>query len=165
MRLLAFSIFLALAVLSLRGVRWAYITFVLLGLLYFPASVGFRFDPRPCELAFGLSLAAHSLTNYAHIVLFAFFFLMTSAQLRMDDWPGFARAALATVVMGGLVELAQGLTGKGHCRSRDLIPDAVGILLGSAIVLLWKRVRGETRHGGPPAPGQDAGQTHAPGRE
>jgi hypothetical protein len=159
MRLIAFPVLLALGVLSLRGVRRAYITFVLLGLLYFPASVGFRFDPHPCELAFGLSLAAHSLTNYAHMVLFALFFLMTSAQLRMDDWQGFAWAALATVVMGGLVELAQGLTGKGHCRSRDLIPDAVGILLGSVIVLLWQRVRGETRPGRPPLSGQDTGQT------
>jgi hypothetical protein len=165
MRLLVFSVFIALGVLSLRGVRRAYITFVLLGLLYFPASVGFRFNPRPCEPAFGLSLAAHSLTNYAHIVLFVLFFLMTSAQLRMDDWPGFAWAALASIVMGGLVELAQGLTGKGHCRARDLIPDAVGILLGSVAVLLRQRVRGETRPGGPRASGQDGGQAHAPGRE
>jgi hypothetical protein len=165
MRLPAFSVFLALGVLSLRGMRWAYITFVLLGLLYFPASVGFQFDPRPCELVFGPSLAAHSLTNYAHIVLFACFFLMTSARLRMADWSGFARAAPAAFVMGGLVELAQGLTGKGHCRSRDLIPDVVGILLGSVIVLLWKRARGETRPGGPPVPGRETGQAHAPGRE
>lgn len=36
--------------------------------------------------------------------------------------------------MGALVEISQGVTGKGHCRLRDLIPDAVGALLGSVIV-------------------------------
>ena len=104
-------------------------------------SVRFRFDPQPCELTFDIPLAIHSLTNYAHIVLFVLFFLMTSAQFRMSNWPAFAWAALAAVTMGLLVELAQGVTGKGHCRMRDLIPDAVGILLGAGIVLLLNRIR------------------------
>jgi hypothetical protein len=147
MRLLVFLGFFVLGILSLRGVRWAYITFVLLGLFYFPASVGFRFDPQPCELTFDLPLAIHSLTNYAHIVLLALFFLMTSAQLRMSNWSAFAWVAIATVSMGGLVELAQGLTGKGHCRLRDLIPNTVGILLGSVIVLFWNRIRSRPQPG------------------
>jgi hypothetical protein len=155
-------VFLALAVLSLRGVRRAYVTFVLLGLFYFPASVGFRFDPQPCELTFGISPAVHSLTNYAHIVLFTLFFLMTSAQLRMTDWAAFGWAALAALAMGGLVELAQGLTGKGHCRLRDLIPDTAGILLGSVIVLLWNRIRSEPRSGKPPLWRRDTQQPPAP---
>lgn len=142
MRLLVFLGFFVLGILSLRGVRWAYITFVVLGLLYFPASVGFRFDPQPCELAFDIPLAIHSLTNYPHIVLFALFFLMTSAQLRMSNWSAFAWAAIAAILMGVLVELAEGVTGNGHCRSRDMIPNTVGILLGAVIVLLWNRVRG-----------------------
>lgn len=85
---LVFLGFFVLGVLSLRGVRWAYVTFVVLGLLYFPASVGFRFDPQPCELTFDLPLAVYSLTNYAHIVLFVLFFLMTRAQLRMSKLVG-----------------------------------------------------------------------------
>ena len=145
MRVLAFLGFLALGVLSMRGVRWAYITFVVLGLLYFPASVGFRLRPQPCELTFGVPLAIHSLTNYPHIVLFALFFVMTSAQLRMSDWSGLARAVVAAIIMGLLVELAEGVTGNGHCRSRDMIPNAVGILLGAAIVWLWNKVRGGPR--------------------
>jgi hypothetical protein len=161
MRLLIFAGFLVLGVLSLRGVRWAYVTFVLAGLFYFPASVGFRFDPRPCELTFGIALAIHSLTNYAHIVLFALFFLMTSAQLRMNGRAAFGWAALGSFVMGGLVELAQGLTGKGHCRSRDLIPDAAGILLGSIIVLLWNKIHREPRRGSPFA-WRRGDQQHAP---
>ena len=141
MWLLAYLGFFVLGILSLRGVRWAYIAFVLLGLLYFPAKMGFQLDPRPCELTFDIPLAIYSLTNYGHIVLFALFFVMTSAQLRMSNWSAFAWAAGAAIVMGALIEIDEGITGQGHCRLRDLIPDAVGILLGSAIVLLWNRIR------------------------
>jgi hypothetical protein len=35
----------------------AYVAFVVLGLLYFPAKVSFRFAP-PCQLAFDMPLAA-----------------------------------------------------------------------------------------------------------
>jgi VanZ family protein len=138
MLLLAFAR-LALGLLALRGVRWAYAAFVVLGLLYFPAKVGFSLEPRPCQLAFDIPLALHSLTNFAHVVLFALFFVMTGAQFRRWDRATFAWSAAATVLMGALVEAAQGLTGEGNCRLRDLIPDAAGVLLGSGIVLLLKR--------------------------
>ena len=141
MRILVFLGFLGLGILSMRGVRWAYITFVVGGLLYFPASVGFSLHPQPCELTFDVPLAIHSLTNYPHIVLFALFFVMTSAQFRTSNWTGFAWAAIAAFIMGVLVELAEGITGNGHCRSRDMIPNTVGILVGAVIVLLWKRRR------------------------
>jgi hypothetical protein len=129
-----------LAILSLRGVRWAYVAFLVLGLLYFPAKVGFRFDPHPCELTFGISLALYSLTNYAHIVLFALCFVLTSAQFRTPSRSAFAWAAAITLAVGALVEIAEGATGQGHCRSRDLIPDAVGALTGSVIVMLLNRI-------------------------
>lgn len=145
MKHLVFLIFIVLGILSMRRVCGAYITFVVLGLLYFPASVGFRLNPRPCQLAFDMPLAIHSLTNYAHILLFVLFFLMTSVQFQMSNWQGFARAALASFTMGVLVELAQGFTGNGNCRSRDMIPNTVGILLGAVIVLLWNRMRGELK--------------------
>lgn len=144
---LLFLGFFLLGILSLRGVRWAYMTFVLLGLLYFPARVGFRLDLQPCEFTFDIPLAIHSLTNYAHIVLFALFFVMTSAQLRMSNGSDFTWAALATIAMGALVEVGQGVSGKGHCRLRDLIPDAAGALLGSVLVLLWKRIPTRPRPG------------------
>jgi hypothetical protein len=122
--------------------RWAYVTFVILGLLYFPLSVGFRLNPKPCELVPNIPLALHSLSNYPHIVLFVVFFLMTSAQFRMSQWRGYAWAAAACIAMGLLVETAQGITGTGHCRLRDLIPDSAGVLLGAVIVFLWNRMRG-----------------------
>lgn len=142
MKLLVYLGFLVLGVLSLRGVRWAYVTFVLLGLLYFPASVGFRLNPQPCELVPDIQLAIYSLTNYAHIVLFVLFFLMTSAQFRMSQWSGYAWAAVACIAMGILVEVAEGISGIHHCRLRDLIPDAAAVVLGAGIVLLWNRMRG-----------------------
>jgi hypothetical protein len=142
MRLLVYIGFPALGILSLRGTRWAYVTFVLLGLLYFPASVGFRLNPRPCELVPDIPLAVHSLTNYGHVVLFVLFFLMTSAQFRMSRWSGYAWAAGACIAMGILVELAEGISGTHHCRLRDLIPDAAGVLLGAGMLLLWHRMRG-----------------------
>jgi VanZ family protein len=141
MKILVYIGFLVLGILAARGARWAYISFVVLGILYFPASVGFHLHPQPCEGLPNMALAVYSLGNYGHIVLFALFFIMTSAQFRMSNWQGFAWAALAAITMGVLVELAQGITGFHHCRSRDLIPDAAGILLGSIIVWLWNRLR------------------------
>ncbi len=140
MLLLASIIRFALGILSLRGNRWAYVAFIVLGLLYFPMKVGPRFDPHPCELTFGIWLAIHSLTNYAHIVLFALGFVITSAQFQKSNWSAFAWTALITIVMGALVEIAEGVTGKGHCRLRDLIPDTAGALAGSVIVLLLRKI-------------------------
>ena len=142
MKILVFIGFLVLAILSLRGMRWAYITFVVLGLLYFPVSVGFKLNPRPCELVVNLPLAIHSMTNYRHIVLFVLFFLMTSAQFRMSRWQGYAWSALACIVMGLLVELAEGISGNHHCRMRDLVPNAAGVVIGAGLVFLWNRMRG-----------------------
>ena len=126
-----------LAILSLRGVRWAYLSFIALGLAYFPAKVGFRLDPHPCQLSFGVDLALHSLTNYPHIALFGVFFLISYVHfaVRRSTRPMLTAAAIS-LIMGALVEIAQGLTGSGNCRSRDLIPDAVGILLGVTVVIM-----------------------------
>jgi hypothetical protein len=134
-----------LGILSLRRMRWAYVMFVILGLLYFPASAGFKLNPHPCEGIPNVALAIYSFTNYAHIVLFVLFFLMTSAQFQMSQWWGYAWAGVACIVMGILVEAAEGISGIGHCRTRDLIPDAAGVVLGAGIVFLWNRMRGRPR--------------------
>lgn len=141
MLLVSVPVFLVLALLALYGVRWAYVTFVSLGLLFFPARVGFRIHPQPCELVVDIPLAIFSLTKYAHIALFAVFFVLTFVQFRRSNPSRWAWAALATVVMGVLVELAEGVSGTGHCRLRDLIPDSVAILPGAAIAWLWDDVR------------------------
>ena len=132
---------LLLAVLSLRGMRWAYVAFLLLGLLYFPLKSGFRFDPNyPCELTFGAALAMHSLRNVPHIVLFAIGFILTAAQFRLSKWWDFMLAALLMMTVGALVEILEGVTRQGNCRMRDLIPDSVGAALGAIIVLGLYRI-------------------------
>jgi hypothetical protein len=140
--MLTLAVFLALGILAFRGTRWAYFTFVVLGLLFFPARVGFHFHPQPCELALNLPLALFSLTNYGHVVLWAIFFVMTAVQLRRYG-PGrqFLIAAAAAVAMGIGVELAEGITGKGHCRLRDLVPDMAGATLGAVLVLALPKLR------------------------
>ena len=111
MKVLVYIGFLVLGILAARGARWAYITFVVLGILYFPASVGFHLHPQPCEGLPTMALAVYSLGNYGHIVLFVLFFIMTSAQFNMSRWSGFVWAAAACLSMGILVELAQGVSG------------------------------------------------------
>lgn len=131
---------LLLAVLSLRGIRWAYVGFIILGLLYFPLKVGFRFDPHPCELIFGGRLAIYSLTNFPHIVLFALGFILTAAQFELSKWSSFLWSIALMVFIGALVEILEGITGQGHCRARDLIPDTAGALIGALIVLALYRI-------------------------
>ncbi len=129
-------VFVVLGAMAFRPSRRAYFAFVALGVFFFPARVGFHFHPQPCEWALNVPLALFSLTNYKHIVLIAIFFLMTSAQMRGVRARTQLLAALgAAVAMGIYVELAQGLTGQGHCRLRDLVPDLAGAVVGTAIVM------------------------------
>ena len=139
---LTIGVFVVLGALAFRPTRWAYFTFVALGLLFFPARVGFHFHPKPCDCALSIPLALFSLTNYGHIWRFAIFFLMTSAQVRSSRFRRQLLVALGAVVaMGIYVELAEGFTGEGHCRLRDLVPDLAGAVLGAVLLMLWKLVQ------------------------
>jgi glycopeptide antibiotics resistance protein len=151
---LAVVIAMTIVALATRGTRWAslsllasrcaYGVYVIHGLLYFPAQAGFRMTPLTCEWKFGLALAMHSLTNYRHIILFVLFFLLTYAQL--PNVPrAFVWAMAACIAMGFLVELDQGVTGVGHCRMRDLIPDTAGALIGASLVITGRLVRNRLR--------------------
>lgn len=121
--------------------RWAYAAFCVLGLLYFPARVGFHLNPQGCELAPSLRLTIFSLQNYPHIIMFGAFYGFSWVRFRGAGAVRFAWAALATIIMGALVEVAEGLTGQGHCRVRDLVPDMVGALLVALPLALWYRRR------------------------
>lgn len=139
---------------ALRWRRTAFVSFVVLGLGSFALRAGWPatpLTPTACEGLVGPALALYSFRNIPHIILFALCFPLARAQF------GWARAdarstcradlrALAiTMVVGALVELAEGATGAGHCRLRDLLPDAAGALLGwGAFVTLaaaWVRLR------------------------
>ena len=138
---LVWPVYVLLAYFAFHGSRWAYAGFVSLSLGSFAARAGFHLQPFACEMQFDAELALLSLTNYRHMVLFAFFCILSHAQCRGRGWPGFIWSVSASVVMGALVEIAQGLSGSGHCRARDLIPDLVGALIGVGLLLLWQRRR------------------------
>jgi hypothetical protein len=120
--------------LAFRGIRWAYVTYIVLGLLYFPLQVGFDFQPRACQLAISPELALVSLTNWGHVMLFGIFYVMTIVQFRRRTASAFMWSALIVVAMGAAVEIAEGATGARNCRLRDLVPDAAGAALGMAVV-------------------------------
>jgi len=122
---------IVLAVFALRGARWAYAIFVLLGFLAIPAMNGFHLHRPDCETAFTLHLALYSLGNYKHIFLFAMFFLMTRVQLGRKPH-ALLLAAAATMAMGVLIELEEGATNR-NCRVRDLVPDAAGAIAGAVV--------------------------------
>jgi hypothetical protein len=136
MKLLGFVAFLMLAFLAMRGARWAYVAFALMIPLSFFAFTGFHVDPKPCELTFELPLAVQSLSNYPHILLFAFFLLVTTKCFRSSDWPSLGWSFCLTMAMGAAMEIAQGLSGNHHCKSVDLVPDFIGALLGLLAVIL-----------------------------
>jgi hypothetical protein len=125
--------------LAFFGKRWAYALFVLLSICYIPARTGFRLQMPRCEGVPSLSLAVFSLTNYAHIVLFSIFFVMTVMQFHVRTRTALAWAALATLAMGAFVELAEGATRTGNCRLRDLVPDTAAVVLGMIVVLASQR--------------------------
>src|SRR5438132_13374894 len=121
------AVFVVLGALAFRPSRWAYFTFVALGILFFPARVGFHFHPQPCECALNVPLALFSLTNYGHLVRFTLFFLMTSPQMRGARLRTQLLLATGAVMpMGIYVELPEGLPGAANCRFRDRVPDLAG---------------------------------------
>jgi len=129
-----------LALIALRGKPWAYLAFVVLGLLSFPAQAHFRVHAPKCDqLIPTMHVLVLSLQNYAHIALFAGFYWMSWVQFRRTE-ARFVWALLATLLVGALVEIAEGMTGRGHCRLRDLVPDAAGALGASLLLALWSRL-------------------------
>ena len=150
MKLLIFIPFLLLGILAIRRIRWAYVAFVVFGLLYFPASVRFRVDPKRCDLTFDLTAAVQSLSNFGHIISFFVFFLITAAQFRQRGWQSLVWSMALTMAMGVAVELAEGLSGAHNCKTLDLIPDFAGALLGLIILLLGRKLAKvwQTRHSG-----------------
>src|SRR2546427_11350391 len=138
-----------LALIALRGKRWAYLAFVVLGLLYFPAQTHFRVHAPKCEqLLPTMHVLVLSLHNYAYIALFAGFYWMSWVQVRRSDARGIW-ALLATLLVGALVEIAEGMTmtGRGHCPVRDVVPGAAGAVGPELLLDRGSRVRANPRDG------------------
>lgn len=129
-----------LALIALRGKRWAYLAFVVLGLLYFPAQTHFRVHAPTCQQFIPTThVVVLSLQNYALIALFAGFCWMSWVQFRRSK-ARFVWAVLTTMLVGALVEIAEGMTGRGSCRVRDLVPAAAGALGAALVLALWSRL-------------------------
>jgi hypothetical protein len=134
------AILALLAFIALRGKRWAYLAFVVLGLLYFPAQTHFRVHAPKCQQVIPtINVVVLSLERYALIALFAGFCWMSWVQFRQSK-ARFVWAVLATVLVGALVEIAEGMTGRGLCRVRDLVPAAAGAVVAALVLALWSRL-------------------------
>ena len=128
---------ITLLIIAAFGVRWAYAGFVVLSLTSFFAKAGFQVVSPSCELLVGPDLALYSFRNYPHIVLFAVFFLLSRMQFKGPH--AYSLAMVATLVMGMLVELAEGFSGQGHCRLRDMLPNTAGAIIGALVFAGGKR--------------------------
>lgn len=129
-----------LALFALRGKRWAYLAFVVLGLLYFPAQTHFRVHEPKCQQVIPtMNVVVLSLQNYVALALFALVCWMSWVQFGWSK-ARFVWAVLATVLAGVLVEIAEGMTGRGACRVRDLVPAAAGALGAALVLALWSRL-------------------------
>jgi hypothetical protein len=131
--------------------RLAFAGFVVLGLFSFALRAGWPgqpLAPNGCELLVGPTLALYSFRNTPHILLFALCFILARAQFRWADQGadgrrrGVAGAFVITLAVGALVEIAEGLSGAGHCRLRDLLPDAAGALLGWSVFAVLRALHG-----------------------
>jgi hypothetical protein len=127
--------FFILIILSFLGKRWAYIATIVLGIIFFFARANFQLNPKACQVIFDIPLALYSLTNYKHVFMFGVFFLMTRRQILKKGIAGYGWAVLATLAFGLAVELLEGVTGKGNCRMRDLVPDFAGTIWGQIVYL------------------------------
>jgi len=147
-----------LALIALRGKRWAYFAFIALGLLYYPAQAHFQFHAPKCEQILPtLQQIVPLLHNYLYLALFAGFYWMSWVQLRESNarmlW-----ALVATLGAAALFELADGMTvvvavaktarqakaataaALTHCRVQDLVPAAAGALGAAVLLAIWSRL-------------------------
>ena len=144
------SLLLAGAAVAIPAVRWrraAFVAFLALGLLSFPLRAGWpdaALTPRACEGVVSMGLALHSFRNVPHLALFPSLFLLARRQFTGPHAGMFAFGT--TVAFGAMLEMAQGASGAGHCRLRDLLADAAGALAGWALWTMtragYRRVRG-----------------------
>ena len=110
-----------------------------------PARTHFHFHALRCDARFTAANVNAALSKGPHIVLFGSFFLLTAAQFDRIDRRSMAWSLAATLVLGTVVEIEEGLTRTGNCRYTDVLPDLFGGLLVMAALmsaaLLWRRRR------------------------
>lgn len=118
----------------------------LAALLFTPLTAGFALRPTPaCELNPSAELWLHSLNNIRHLVTYS---ILTAVAV----W-AFGRRALPLALATSLlvtvgVELTQAVFTEGHCRLRDMLPNAIAVAAGTAIAFVMtvivRRLSGRT---------------------
>ena len=147
-----------LALFALRGKRWAYVSFIALGLLYYPAQAHFQLHAPKCEQILpAVQQLVPLLQNFLYLGLFAGFYWMSWVQLRDTNARGFWALAV-TVLVAALFEIADGMTAVVavaktarhakavavaaplHCRVQDLVPAIAGALGAMVLLAIWARL-------------------------
>jgi len=147
-----------LALIALRGKRWAYFAFVVLGLLYYPAQAHFQLHAPKCDQVLPtVQQLVPLLQSYLTLALFAGFYWLSWVQLRDANARSFW-ALLATVLAAALFEIADGMTVVvavaktarharaaaaavvPHCRVQDLVPALAGALGAMVLLAIWARL-------------------------
>jgi hypothetical protein len=103
--------------------------------LRIPARVGFRLVAPVCDTRLTLAHARMSMTKVPHMVLFAAFFGLTVLQFERVDRRAQGWSLLATIALGILVEVEEGLSRTGNCRLTDVLPDIAGAAIAGAALL------------------------------
>ena len=137
-----------LAALAIRGVRAAYVAYLLFAVLLIPARVGFQIQPLVCEFPVSVASGLYSLPKWGHVLPSALLSLTTLMQFRQRGARALLWAVALTLGLGLVAEFEQGVFRNGNCRMRDLIPDAAGAFLGAAIGWAWSASRRSGATGG-----------------
>jgi hypothetical protein len=118
-----------------------YGAYILFGILRIPARTAFRLRAPACDARLTPENFAASLTKVPHVVLFACFFLLTMAQFDRVNRKAVGWSFSATLALGVLIELEEGVTRTGNCRMTDVAPDALGGLIALAVVMAAAMIR------------------------
>jgi len=116
--------------------RWAYGAFLLVGVLWIPARVGFHLAVPACNTRLTLANASESMTKVPHLTVFAIFFVVTALQFDWIDWRSLSWSLLATIALGLLVEIEEGASRTGYCRLTDVLPDVTGAMVVAAFLMV-----------------------------
>jgi len=131
--------------------RWGYTLFMIVGVLRIPTQAHFRLYVPDCDLGVSWDNLRLSLTKVPHFVFFGVFFLFTVWQFDRLDRRTFSWSLIATLLLGLLVELEEGVTRTGDCRLADLLPDLGGGLIAMSLLLALILLRNRAARQTPPA--------------
>jgi VanZ family protein len=108
---------------------------MLVAIARIPVRTRFHLKSPACDTRLTVENIGLSLTKVPHMVLFGIFFLLTVMQFDRIDRRTILWSLLATLGLGGLVEVQEGATRTGNCRMTDVLPDLLGALSVTALLV------------------------------